>query len=87
MTGVRNRLLAGALATLLFWPVMATTFPGFTLQDPVELPVLMSPGILLGSFFVVLPAFVYTLVGGLPLSPLFGPLVERAVSKEKELVR
>lgn len=47
----------------------------------------MSPGIFPGSFFVALPAFVYTLVGGLPFSPIFGPLVERAVSKEKELVR
>ena len=88
MAGARNRLLAGALAALLFWPVMAATISGFPLKDPVELSVLMSPGTFLGSFFVALSALVaYTLVGGLPLSPLFGPLVERAVSKEKELVR
>lgn len=36
---------------------------------------------------VALSAFVYTLVGGLLLGPLFRPFVERAASKEKELVR
>ena len=76
-----------ALAALLFWAVMAVTISGFTLQDPVELSVLMSPRIFLGSFFVALSAFAYTLVGGLLLGPIFGPLVERATIKEKELVR
>ncbi len=81
-------MIAGAPAAMLFWPVMAGTIPSLILQDPVELPVLMSPGIFLGSFFAALSALVaYTLVGGPSLSPLFGPLVERAVSKEKELVR
>ena len=81
-------MIAGALAAVMFWSVMAATIPGFTLQDPVELSFLLSPGIFLGSFFAALPALVaYTLVGGPSLSPLFGPLVERAVSKEKELVR
>ena len=85
--GAVQGLVAGVLAALLFWVVMAVTISGFTLQDPVELSVLMSPRIFLGSFFVALSAFAYTLVGGLLLGPIFGPLVERATFKEKELVR
>ncbi len=86
MVGAVQGIVAGALAALLFWTVMAVTISGFTLQYPVELSVLMSPRIFLGSFFVALSAFAYTLVGGLLLGPLFGPLVERAASKEKKLV-
>ncbi len=85
--GAVQGLVVGVLAALLFWVVMAVTISGFTLQDPGELSVLMSPRIFLGSFFVALSAFAYTLVGGFLLGPLFGPLVERAASKEKELVR
>ena len=85
--GAVQGLVGVAFAALLFWTVMAVTISGFTLRDPVELSVLMSPRIFLGSFFVALSAFAYTLVGGLLLGPLFGPLVERAASKEKELVR
>ena len=66
---------------------MAVTISGFTLWDPVELSVLMSPRIFLGSFFVALSAFIYTLVGGLLLGPRFGPLVGRAINKEKRFVR
>ena len=85
--GAVQGLVGGAFAALLFWVVMALTISGFTLRDPVELSVLMSPRIFLGSFFVALSAFAYTLVGGLLLGPIFGPLVERAANKEKELVR
>ena len=81
--GAVQGILGGAFAALLFWTVMALTISGFTLQNPVELSVLMSPRIFLGSFFVALSAFAYTLVGGLLPGPLFGPLVERAASKEK----
>lgn len=87
LVGAVQGIVAGALAALLLWTVMAVTISGFTLRDPVERSVLMSPRIFLGSFFVALSAFAYTLVGGLLLGPLFGPLVERAASKEKELVR
>ena len=81
--GAVQGILGGTFAALLFWTVMALTISGFTLQNPVELSVLMSPRIFLGSFFVALSAFAYTLVGGLLPGPLFGPLVERAASKEK----
>lgn len=81
------RLTAFLVVALLFWLAIVLTISGFTLREPVEFPVLMSPRIFLGSFFVALSAFACTLVGGFLLSPLFGPLVERAASKEKELVR
>ena len=87
MVGAVQGIVAGTLAALLFWTVMAVAISGFTLRGPVELSVLMSPRIFLGSFFVAFSAFVYTLVGGLLLGPLSGPLVERAASKEKEFVR
>ena len=86
-TAVLMGIVAGVLALLLLSLVMALTISGFTLRDPVQLSVLMSPRIFLVSFFVALSAFVYTSVGGLLFGPLFGPLVERVVSKEKELVR
>ena len=73
--GVRGALVPGGDGAL--------TISGFALRGPVELSVLMSPRIFLGSFFVALSAFAYTLVGGPHLlGPLFGPLVERAASKE-----
>lgn len=84
--GAAQGLVAVVLAALLFWVVTAVTISGFTTQDPVDLTVLISPRIFLGSFFVAPSAF-DTLVGGLLLGPLFGPLVERVASKEKELVR
>ncbi len=77
--GVLQGLIGGAVVALLFWALMAVTISGFTLKDTVEVSVLMSPRVFLGSFFVALSAFVYALVGGLILGPFFGPLVERAV--------
>ena len=62
---------------------MAVTLSGFTLRNPVELSVLMSPRIFLGSFFVALSAFAYALVGGILLGPIFGTLVNRTVRARK----
>ena len=72
---------------VLFWTAMALMTTDFTLRDPVEPPVLMSPGISPGGLFVSAFAFACTLVGGLLFGPILGPLVERAANKEKELVR
>jgi hypothetical protein len=46
---------------------------GFTLQDPVELSVFMSPRVFMSSFFVALSVVLYALVGGLLLSPFSEP--------------
>jgi hypothetical protein len=80
------------VAALLIWALMAVTISGFSLRGPLEPSVLMSPRVFLGSFFVALSVFVYALVGGLVLGPLFGPLVERAArgkvsGKEEPVVR
>ena len=88
LRGLRDRSRAGgregrSRGTLVPGSDGALTISGFTLRGPIELPVLISPRVFLGSFFVALSAFAYTLVGGLLLlDPLFGPLVERAASKE-----
>ncbi len=82
--GAVQGLVGGLVAALLFWILMAVTTSGFTLQDPVELSVLMRPRVFLGSFFVALSAFVYTLVGGLVLGPVFGKLIDRAVRSGKK---
>ncbi len=82
--GVVQGLAGGLVAALLFWVLMAVTTSGFTLQDPVELSALMRPQVFLGSFFVALSAFVYTLVGGLVLGPVFGKLIDRAVRSGKK---
>ncbi len=82
--GVVQGLAGGLVAALLFWVLMAVTTSGFTLQDPVELSALMRPRVFLGSFFIALSAFVYTLVGGLVLGPVFGKLIDRAVRSGKK---
>lgn len=74
----------GLVAALLFWVLMAVTTSGFTLQDPVELSALMRPRVFLGRFFVALSAFVYVLVGGLVLGPVFGRLIDHAVRSGKK---
>src|SRR4051812_17857317 len=77
--GAFQGLVGGGVAALLFWGLMAVTISGFTLHSPVELSVLMSPRVFMGSFFVALSAFLYAFVGGLLLGPVFGTLVNRAV--------
>jgi hypothetical protein len=83
-TGACQGFVGGSVAALLIWVLMAVTISGFTLRNPVELSVLMSPRVFMGSFFVALSAFVYTFLGGLLLGPLFGTLVNRAVRAGKD---
>ncbi len=89
-TGVFQGLVGGAVAALLFWALMALTISGFTLRNPVEISILMSPRVFMGSFFVALSVFVYALAGGLLLGPVFGTLVNcaaRSGGKENLVVR
>ncbi len=72
-------LVGGGVAALLIWTLMAVTISSFTLRNPVELSVLISPRVFTGSLFVALSASVYTLLDGILLSPLFGTLVNRAI--------
>ncbi len=83
-TGIAQGLVGGGIAALLFWGLMALTISGFTLRNPVDVSVLMSPRVFIGSFFVALSAFVYALVGGLLLGPVFGTLVNCAVRSGEE---
>ncbi len=84
-TGALQGLAGGVVAALLIWALMAITLSGFTLRNPVELSVLMSPRIFLGSFFVALSTFAYALVGGVLLGPIFGTLVNRAVRAGRDV--
>jgi hypothetical protein len=81
-TGFLQGLVGGAFAALLIWALMALTLSGFTLENPVDLSVLMSPRVFLGSFFVALSIFLYAVAGGTLLGPAFGRLVNRAVRGE-----
>jgi len=81
-TGFLQGLVGGAFAALLIWALMALTLSGFTLENPVDLSVLMSPRVFLGSFFVALSVFLYVVAGGTLLGPAFGRLVHRAVRGE-----
>ncbi|MDQ3841358.1 MAG: hypothetical protein M3262_02245 [Actinomycetota bacterium] len=83
-TGALQGLVGGGVAALLFWVLMAITASGFTLRNPVDLSVLMSPRVFIGSFFVALSALLYALVCGLLLGPIFGTLVNRAVRVGKD---
>lgn len=92
-TGAVQGLVGGTVAALLFYALMAVTISGYSPGGGAEASVLMSPRVFLGSFFVALSVFVYSLAGGLLLGPLFGPLVRRAVGgkggrgKEEPVVR
>jgi hypothetical protein len=81
--GALQGLVGGVVAALLIWALMAVTLSGFTLRNPVELSVLMSPRVFMGSFFVALSAFAYALVCGVLLGPIFGTLVNRTVRAGK----
>jgi hypothetical protein len=81
-TGFLQGLVGGAFAALLIWALMALSLSGFTLENPVDLSVLMSPRVFLGSFFVALSVFLYAVAGGTLLGPAFGRLVHRAVRGE-----
>ena len=83
--GALQGLVGGIIAALLIWALMAITLSGFTLRNPVELSVLMSPRVFLGSFFVALSIFAYALVGGIVLGPIFGTLVNRTVRAGKDV--
>ena len=82
-TGASQGLVGGGVAALLFWVLIAVTASGFTLLDPVELSVLTSPRVFMGSFFVALSALLYAFVGGLLLGPVFGTLINRTVRASK----
>jgi uncharacterized membrane protein YfcA len=81
-TGFLQGLVGGAFGALLIWALMALTLSGFTLEKPVDLSVLMSPRVFLGSFFVALSVFLYAVAGGTLLGPAFGRLVDRTVRGE-----
>ncbi len=81
--GALQGLVGGVVAALLIWGLMAVTISGFTLRNPVELSVLMSPRVFMGSFFVALSTFAYALVGGVLLGPIFGTLINRTVRAGK----
>jgi hypothetical protein len=82
--GALQGLVGGGVAALLFWALMALAISGFTLRNPVELSVLMSPRVFMGSFFVALSVFLYAFVVGLLLGPVFGTLVSRAVRADRD---
>jgi hypothetical protein len=82
--GALQGLVGGGVAALLFWVLMAITASGFTLRNPVDLSVLMSPRVFMGSFFVALSALLYAFVCGLLLSPIFGTLINCAVRIGKD---
>jgi hypothetical protein len=83
-TGAFQGLVGGGIAALLFWALMALTTSGFSLQNPVDVSILMRPQVLLGSFFVALSVFWYAVVGGLLLGPIFGTLVNGITRKNAE---
>ncbi len=84
-TGFFQGLIGGAVAAFLIWALMALTLSGFSPAGPVDVSVLMSPRVFMGSFFVALSVFLYAVVGGILLSPAFGTLVNRCVRVEEKI--
>ena len=83
-TGLLQGLVGGGVAALVFWGIMAFVISGFGLGGTVDLSSLMRPQVFLGSFFVSLSVFLYALVGGLLLGPVFGTLVNRVAVARKD---
>ncbi|MGI9048124.1 MAG: hypothetical protein ACR2GU_01895, partial [Rubrobacteraceae bacterium] len=84
-TGFFQGLIGGAVAAFLIWALMALTLSGFSPAGPVDVSVLMSLRVFMGSFFVALSVFLYAVVGGILLSPAFGTLVNRCVRVEEKI--
>lgn len=82
-TGFFQGLVGGVVAAFLIWALMSLTLSGFSLAGPVDVSVLMSPRVFMGSFFVALSVFLYAVVGGILLGPAFGTLVNRCVRFEE----
>lgn len=80
-TGFFQGLVGGGFAALFMWGLMAVTLSGFSFQNPVDASGLMRPRIFLGSFFVALSVFLYVLLAGPLLGPVFGVLVNRAAAR------
>jgi MFS family permease len=78
-TGFLQGLVGGAFAAFLIWALTALSISEFSLGNPIDLSMLMSPRVFLGSFFVALSVFLYAVAGGTLLGPAFGRLVNRAV--------
>ena len=89
-TGASQGLVGGGMAALLLWALMALATSGFSLQNPVDVSVLLRPQAVFGSFFISLSTFLYAFFAGLLLGPVFGPLVDRTVRRgaggEEDLV-
>ena len=81
--GLFQGFAGGGVAALLFWGLMAVTISGFSPLNPEGLSRLMSPQVFLGSFFVALTVFMYVVVVGILLGPLFGPLIRRNLKVEE----
>lgn len=76
ITGLFQGLVGGVFGAIFIWGLMAVSLSGFTLSN------LMRPSVFIGSFFVALSAFLYALLGGVLLGPVFGVLVNRAAGNE-----
>ena len=81
--GLFQGLVGGGVAALLFWGLMSVTISGFSPLSPGGLSRLMSPQVFIGSFFVALSVFLYAVVVGVLLGPIFGPLIRRGARMEE----
>lgn len=76
---VRNLLVPlGAV-----WGLVLAVLPALVMTDPDAL----TGFLVVALACAAVSGVAGTLVGGLLLGPLFGPLVERAINKEKRFVR
>ena len=82
-TGLFQGLVGGGVAALLFWGLMSVTISGFSPLSPEGLSRLMSPQVFIGSFFVALSVFLYVVVVGVLLGPVFGLLIRRSARIEE----
>lgn len=82
--GFFQGLVGGGVAALLFWGLMSVAISGFSPLGQEGFSRLMSPQVFIGSFFVALSVFLYAVVVGVLLGPVFGPLIRRGSKKEME---
>lgn len=80
MTGVVQRLFAGAIATLGVWVMMTVAIAEVSPGAAFHPSDLMRPAVVLGSFFVSLSVFAYVVAAGVVFGPAVGMLINRLVS-------
>lgn len=84
LVGALQAVVTGTLATLWVWLAITVTIAGFSIVTPGEiLRLVRTPELFLQGWIVGRAVLVYSLMGGLALSPITGSFVYWLVRRER----